>query len=54
MGRFNHEAVAVDPKSGIVYQTEDRHDSLIYRFIPDVSEKLAQGGRLQSIVDQSL
>ena len=36
MGQFNHEAIAVDPKSGIVYQTEDRHDSLIYRFIPDV------------------
>ena len=24
MGRFNHEAVAVDPKTGIVYETEDR------------------------------
>ncbi len=49
MGRFNHEAVAVDPKSGIVYQTEDRHDSLIYRFIPDVPGKLARGGRLQAM-----
>ncbi|MDE0840107.1 MAG: DUF839 domain-containing protein, partial [Kiritimatiellae bacterium] len=28
MGRFNHEAVAVDPKSGVVYQTEDRSDGL--------------------------
>ena len=44
MGRFNHEAVAVDVKSGIVYQTEDRHDSLIYRFVPAVPGKLAQGG----------
>src|SRR5690606_17124925 len=25
MGRFNHEAVCVDPKTGIVYLTEDRH-----------------------------
>ena len=24
MGRFNHEAVAIDPRSGIVYLTEDR------------------------------
>jgi secreted PhoX family phosphatase len=34
MGRFMHEAVAVDARSGIVYQTEDRDDGLIYRFIP--------------------
>ena len=44
MGRFNHEASAVDPKSGVVYQTEDRGDGLIYRFIPKVPGKLAQGG----------
>lgn len=24
MGRFNHEAIAVDPRSGVVYLTEDR------------------------------
>ena len=47
MGRFNHEAVCVDPKTGIVYQTEDRGDSLIYRFIPSTKNKLADGGRLQ-------
>jgi hypothetical protein len=52
MGRFNHEAVAVDPASGIVYQTEDRHDGLIYRYIPDVPGDLAQGGRLQALVLQ--
>ncbi|MBG86085.1 MAG: phosphatase [Verrucomicrobiales bacterium] len=49
MGRFNHEAVAVDPKSGIVYQTEDRSDGLIYRFIPKVPGQLARGGRLQAL-----
>lgn len=49
MGRFNHEAVAVDPASGIVYQTEDRGDGLIYRFIPDVPGELARGGRLQAL-----
>ncbi|MEO0560002.1 MAG: alkaline phosphatase PhoX [Bacteroidota bacterium] len=50
MGRFNHEAVAVDPASGVVYQTEDAHDGLIYRFIPDVPGQLARGGRLQALV----
>ncbi len=49
MGRFNHEAIAVDPKSGIVYQTEDRGDSLIYRFIPEKPGELAAGGKLQAL-----
>lgn len=49
MGRFNHEAIAVDPKSGIVYLTEDRKDGLIYRFIPEVPGQLAMGGRLQAL-----
>ena len=49
MGRFNHEAVAVDPVSGIIYQTEDRDDSLIYRFIPDKPGYLLSGGRLQAL-----
>ena len=50
MGRFNHEAVSIDPKTSIVYQTEDRPDGIIYRFIPYVSEQLSQGGRLQALV----
>ena len=50
MGRFNHEAVAVDPASGVVYQTEDRGDGLIYRFLPDAPGELAKGGRLQALV----
>ena len=49
MGRFNHEAVAVDPRTGIVYQTEDRNEGLIYRYIPNVKEKLLEGGRLQAL-----
>ncbi len=48
MGRFVHEAVAVDPRSGIVYQTEDTGDSLIYRYIPDAPGKLI-AGRLQAL-----
>lgn len=49
MGRFNHEAAAVDPASGHVYLTEDREDGLLYRFIPKVPGKLAEGGKLQAL-----
>jgi secreted PhoX family phosphatase len=49
MGRFNHEAAAVDPRTGIVYLTEDRDDSLLYRFLPNSRGELARGGRLQAL-----
>lgn len=49
MGRFVHEAVAVDPRSGIVYETEDRQTSGFYRFLPTQVGKLAAGGRLQML-----
>lgn len=49
MGRFKHEAVAVHPASGVVYQTEDLVDGLLYRFIPDVPWELVRGGRLQAL-----
>jgi len=32
LGRFNHEAVAVDPQTGWLYLTEDRPDGCLYRF----------------------
>jgi len=56
MGRFNHEAAAVDPRTGIVYLTEDRDDSLFYRFLPASPGQLARGGRLQALafVNQAL
>ncbi len=47
MGRFVREAAAVDPRTGIVYMTEDRDDSLFYRFLPAMRGQLARGGRLQ-------
>lgn len=50
MGRFNHEAVCVDPRSGIVYQTEDREDGLVTRFVPNEPGHLAKGGRLEALV----
>jgi|TARA_B100001540_G_scaffold43506_3_gene38661 secreted PhoX family phosphatase len=49
MGRFNHEAIAIDPNSGVVYQTEDREDGLIYRYIPNIPGKLHKGGKLQAL-----
>ncbi len=49
MGRFNHEAVAVDPATGIVYETEDRDDGLIYRFLPNKPGELQAGGKLQAM-----
>ncbi|MBM3262600.1 MAG: DUF839 domain-containing protein [candidate division Zixibacteria bacterium] len=49
MGRFVHEAVAVDPATSIVYETEDRDPSGFYRFIPVTPGKLADGGRLQML-----
>lgn len=53
MGRFNHEAVCVDPSTGIVYETEDSSDSLIYRFIPKEPGKLEKGGTLQALAIKS-
>jgi uncharacterized protein len=57
MGRFIHEAVAVDPRTGIVYETEDvRYQPAaglpgagLYRFIPDEPGNLRAGGRLEML-----
>ncbi|WP_334031674.1 alkaline phosphatase PhoX [Alteromonas sp. P256] len=49
MGRFNHEAASVDPRTGMVYLTEDRGDSVLYRFVPNTPAKLAGGGKLQAL-----
>ncbi|MBW4555934.1 MAG: PhoX family protein [Trichormus sp. ATA11-4-KO1] len=53
MGRFSHEAVAVDPRSGYIYETEDRIDSCFYRFEPNVRPTkvgdLAKGGTLYAL-----
>ena len=53
MGRFSHEAVAIDPRSGIAYQTEDEGNSLIYRFKPTVKGALHKGGVLQAMAFKS-
>ncbi|HEY4650718.1 MAG TPA: alkaline phosphatase PhoX, partial [Pontibacter sp.] len=50
MGRFSHEACAIDPSTGYVYLTEDSSPSYLCRFIPnDLSQKpgsLQKGGKL--------
>ncbi|MEX0692530.1 MAG: alkaline phosphatase PhoX [Gemmatimonadales bacterium] len=48
MGRFKHEAVAVDPTTGIIYETEDFNPtSGFYRFLPANRADLHDGGRLE-------
>ena len=60
MGRFSHEAVALDPVTGYLYETEDAGASFLgflgggrksgfYRFVPDVNGRLAAGGRLDML-----
>ncbi len=49
MGRFVHEAVAVHPKKGIVYQTEDSGDGVFYRYLPNAYGNLHKGGKLQCL-----
>lgn len=50
MGRFAHEAIAVDPATGIVYETEDNGSSSgFYRFLPNQNGNLAAGGTLQML-----
>ena len=50
MGRFSHEAVAVDPDTWIVYETEDNGStSGFYRFLPTTPGVLANGGTLEML-----
>ena len=51
MGRFRHEATATDPRTGIVYMTEDMGDGfgLFYRYLPNDKDRLVAGGRLQAL-----
>jgi secreted PhoX family phosphatase len=50
LGRFSHEAIAVDPKTGVVYLTEDAKPFCgFYRFVPNRRARLADGGTLQML-----
>lgn len=51
MGRFSHEAAAVDPATGFVYETEDAGSSAFYKFEPaGAYGDLKSGGRLYAMV----
>jgi uncharacterized protein len=70
MGFFSHEAVDIDPSTGIVYLTEDdfrsgdtvagsdSRVSYLYRYLPDnrtpAPGMLQQGGRLQALAIEEL
>ncbi len=56
MGRFPHEAVAIDPRTGVAYLTEDASNPFgyVYRYLPNDTlgraGSLHRGGRLQAMV----
>ncbi len=50
MGRFSHEAVAVEPRTNIVYLTEDAGgNSGFYRHVPRRAHRPLAGGALQML-----
>ncbi|OEV04485.1 alkaline phosphatase PhoX [Streptomyces oceani] len=56
MGRFQHEAIAIDPENGVVYETEDAFEKpfgLFYRFLPNRTRgglgSLRAGGALEAM-----
>jgi secreted PhoX family phosphatase len=52
MGRFAHEALAVDQSTGVVYETEDAGSGVgsgFYRYVPVDPVDLHAGGKLQML-----
>jgi secreted PhoX family phosphatase len=52
LGRFSHEALAVNPNNGIIYETEDQGNSAFYRFVPDTQANTKDSllsGKLQAL-----
>jgi hypothetical protein len=49
LGRFRHEVSLVDPRRGIVYQTEDEDESGLYRFRPRTPGVLSGPGWLEML-----
>lgn len=47
-GRFNHEAVCIDPATHTAYLTEDRYDGCVYRFVPESKDEPFRG-KLQAM-----
>jgi uncharacterized protein len=48
-GRFQHEAVAIDPSDHAAYLTEDRSDGCLYRFVPRDRDEPFGRGKLQAM-----
>ncbi len=50
LGRFSHEAAAVDPVTGMVYLTEDDRNAGLYRFVPSApGSRGLRSGRLEML-----
>ncbi|MGB1800188.1 MAG: alkaline phosphatase PhoX [Gammaproteobacteria bacterium] len=54
MGSFNHEAVAVDPKTHYCYMTEDVKDGCLYRFKPESKNDLSKGVLEVAVADKNI
>jgi len=48
-GRFVREAVAMDPKTGVVYMTEDHTNGCLYRHVPTDPKQPFGDGKLQAL-----
>jgi uncharacterized protein len=48
-GRFNHEAVCIDPGTFTAFLTEDRSDGCLYRYRPSDPSKPHTSGQLQAL-----
>jgi secreted PhoX family phosphatase len=49
MGRFSHEAIAVDEGTGNIYETEDATPGGFYKFVPNQYGNPAAGGSLYAL-----
>ncbi|HZN72521.1 MAG TPA: alkaline phosphatase PhoX [Micromonosporaceae bacterium] len=50
MGRFSHEALAIDPATSWVYETEDANPAGFYRYRPNTAGNIHGGGVLEMLV----
>jgi secreted PhoX family phosphatase len=55
LGRFAHESVAVDPRTGVIYETEDAGgpNGLLYRWTPPKGVRPLQKGALRRLADDA-
>jgi secreted PhoX family phosphatase len=55
LGRFSHESVAVDPETGVIYQTEDASNpnGLLFRWTPPAEALPLTKGTLRTLGDRA-